>query len=102
MTPPSNPHNVPAVFYFFKQIESRTSLECRVFPMPLHEFHRVTYNFSLSMKQNSSVETAELADVTCSIREAEGLFDLICKNNVRPCHLRDVICDSIGRSVEDT
>lgn len=101
MTPPPNLYNAATVFYFFKQLESRTSLECSVSPMPLHEFHRVTYNFTLSLKQNNSVETAALEDVTCSIREAEELFNLICKNNVHPCHLFDIVSDSIGGYFDD-
>ncbi len=102
MTPPSALHNAESVLYFFKQLESRTSLECRVSPMPLHEFHRVTYNFALSLKHDNDVETEVIGDVTCSIREAEAIFDLICRNNVRPCHLSDVISDSIGVLLYDS
>lgn len=101
MTSLSKENGVDAVFYFFKQLESRASLECRVSPMPLHEFHRVTYNFTLSFRRDRSVETVTVEDVTPNIREAEVLFNLICKNCVRPCHLHDVVCDRIGCDFAD-
>ncbi len=102
MTPLSTEHSEYDVFYFFKHLEIREALELSVFPMPRHEFHRVTYNFTLSIKRDRSVETVTVEDVTSNIREAEAIFNLICKNNVRPCHLHDVISDSIGHLLYDS
>ena len=102
MTPLSGDRSEYAVLYFAKQLESRTALECSVSPMPQHKFHRVTYNFTLSFRRDSKIETVTVEDVTPNIREAEALFNLICKNNLLPCHLHDVVCDYIGRLPYDS
>ena len=102
MTLPLNGRCENAVFYFFKQLESREALELAVYPMPQHEFHRVTYSFTLSFMHGKAIETATVEDVTPNIREAETLFNLICQNNLRPCHLCDAIYDFLGLLLYDS
>lgn len=96
MSPHNNNPPENSVFYLRKQLDHCTEAECSVFITPLHEFGRVTYSFSLSLTVGERRETETVTDVTCDKVEAEKIFNLICMGNLHPCHLHDLISDSIG------
>ncbi len=85
-----------SVFHFSKSVEYGQKLACDVVMMPLHEFNRCSYTFSVCLSKGVDTERETVEDVTVSINEAERIFNLLCTHNVYPCHLYDVISDLIA------
>ncbi|MBQ8551726.1 MAG: hypothetical protein IJ428_02800 [Clostridia bacterium] len=85
-----------SVFYFAKQLDNNTVLICDVTMMPLFEYHRTAYAFTLRLFHGSKSECATVEDVTCDRDKAEHIFNLLCTGNVYPCHLQDIIVDLIA------
>ncbi len=84
-----------SVFYCRKMIDNSTKFECCANMMPLKDFHCCTYNFTVATSRTDSVECESVQDVTTDIGEAERIFDILCRNTVHPCHLKEVVCDLI-------
>lgn len=82
-----------SVLFCKKVLDNYTVLIYRVDMIPLHDEKRCGYLFTLEQIQNDTVEHEELYDVTSDPKEAEHIFNLICSNNVYPCHLLTVIED---------
>lgn len=94
--------NPESLFYFFKQLDNSTALACIVTASSIPESNLFTYDFTLSIKYANGYKSETVTDATCSRSEAEHLFNLLCTGNVRPCHLKEVISDTIGRSSYDS
>ena len=85
-----------SVLFCKKALDNDTLLVCRVEMIPLPEENRCGYQFILERLRGESVDRAELYDVTSDLAEAENIFDLICSNDVYPCHLTDIIEDYLS------
>ena len=85
-----------SVLFARKVLDNDTVLVCRTDMVPLHEENRCGYQFTLELRSHDSVERCELFDVTSEFGVAQCLFDLICSNNVYPCHLRDIAEDFLS------
>jgi hypothetical protein len=85
-----------SVLFCKKVLDNDTILVFIVDMIPLHEEKRCGYLFKLELKHSDTVERAELFDVTSDPNEAEKIFNIICSNNVYPCHLINVIEDYLS------
>ena len=85
-----------SVLFSRKVIDNDTVLVCRADMVPLHEENLCGYQFALELRCHDSTERCEILDVTSEYETAQRLFDLICSNNVYPCHLRDVAEDFLA------
>lgn len=85
-----------SIFYCRKQLDNSARFECCVVMMPLREHHCCTYNFMLALTSSNILDCESVADVTADINEAERIFDTLCRGNVCPCHLFDVVSDLIA------
>ena len=85
-----------SVFYCRKQLDNSTVFECCVAMMPLREHHCCTYNFMLTLTSQIGLDCESVSDVTTDINEAERIFDTLCRCNVYPCHLFEVVSDLIA------
>ena len=79
-----------------KALANDTLLVCRVEMIPLPEENRCGYQFILERICEGCADRAELKDVTSDSAEAESIFDLICANDVYPCHLKEIIEDYLS------
>lgn len=85
-----------AVFYCRKVLDNASVLSCRVDMIPVHTQNRCGYLFTLELDNGSDIEREQLSDVTGDVKIAERLFDLICSNDVFPCHLSYVVEDFLA------
>ncbi|MBQ2765817.1 MAG: hypothetical protein IJF48_02390 [Clostridia bacterium] len=85
-----------SVFYCRKLLDNDREFECCVVMMPLPEYNCCTYNFTLALTSCGKFDCETLIDVTTDIGKAERIFDTLCRGNVYPCHLFDVVSDLIA------
>ena len=85
-----------SVLFCRKVLDNDSVLICRVDMVPLHEENRCGYLFTLELRFKDEIDRSELFDVTSDPETAEHIFDLICSNNVYPCHLRDIAEDYLA------